>query len=318
MCLGTVGAYDVGRPLAVWATLMRCTRFRLLLVVAVVVLAVTAAACTTRADPLSLVVGVGSTDEQRVLAALTAAAVEQAGMAVEVVSGLGDTVGLRNAATEGVVDLYWDYTGAAWALALDLPQPPPDPQESYERVARADAQHGLVWLEPSTVNATLALFVPAGALPEPPDNTLTWLAGELSAGGRALCADADFLERAAGYGALAAEYAIETDRVQTIPAGEAKAVAWAAEGRCFAALATATSGAAVRNGLAAVVDDQRVFPAFIAAPVATEEAFGHHPRLAGALAAVTDRLSTPALARMNAQVLAGEDPEDLAAAFLRG
>jgi osmoprotectant transport system substrate-binding protein len=261
----------------------------------------------------TITLGVGSTEEQRVLAALTIAALDRAGIAVEPRTELGGTRRLRQEARRGTIDLYWDYTGAAWALGLGQQGPPADPRESYERVRDSDAGQGLLWLDPTQANATLALFVRAAN--RPADGTLTALARELSAGGKRLCADPDFIDRPAGYEALADEYAIR----QLIPlrrANEHEAIAAVADGTCLAGLATATAGEAVRAGLVPVTDDQQVFPAFIVAPVARADVLKRLPEIAGALRPITGALTTASLAQLNAQLIGGADPQALAEGFL--
>ena len=265
-------------------------------------------------ESAELVLGVGSTHEQQVLAALSMVALDRTGTAVDLAPDLGSTVDLRRAATSGEVDLWWDYTGAAWALGLGEQGPPADPVESFERVREADAERGFTWLAPTAANATLALFVRAADLVGE-QATLSWLAGELSGGRGALCADPDFLARPAGYAALAQVYSIQVDRVPQVGLGELKAIASTAAGSCFAALATATSGEAAAAGLAPVADDQRLFPAFIAAPVAAAT-LSDVPEVARALEDLAARLGTDVLRDLNARVVAGEDPRAVAEAFL--
>ncbi|MGH8910737.1 MAG: glycine betaine ABC transporter substrate-binding protein [Egibacteraceae bacterium] len=258
--------------------------------------------------------GVGSTDEQRVLAALTITALTRAGIPVaQPRTELGGTQGLRQEARRGGIDLYWDYTGAAWSLGLGQQNPPADPRESYERVAEEDAAQGLVWLAPSGANATLALFVRAADRPE--GGTMTELARELSAGGRRLCADPDFIDRPAGYSALAEEYSIRA-LVPLRRASEPESIAAVADGSCFAGLATATSGEARRAALVLIADDQRVFPAFIAAPVVRADVLAQRPALAQALAPLAAALTTDRLATLNAQLIGNTDPVTIAEAFL--
>lgn len=282
---------------------------------ALAAVALLAAGCTQPAPERgrAVKIGVGSTDEQRVLAALTIAALDQAGIVAEPRTELGGTRRLRQEARRGTIDLYWDYTGAAWALGLGQQGPPADPGESYERVRDADARQGLMWLDPTQANATLALFVRAADQPQ--DGTLTALARDLSTGGKRLCADPDFIDRPAGYEALADEYSIR----QLIPlrrASEREAIAAVADGTCLAGLATATSGEATRAGLVPVADDQRVFPAFIVAPVARADVLERLPEIAEALRPVTTALTTSSLSKLNAQLVTGADPQALAEAFL--
>lgn len=265
-----------------------------------------------------VVVGVGSTVEQQVLAALTVVALEQAGYAPAVVTGLGDTVSLRRRARSGAIDLYWDYTGAAWALGLGQENPPADPRESYERVREQDLQNGLTWLDPTDANATLAFFVRPEALPPEPPSGMGWLAGTLSAESETLCVDDDFRRRPGGLRQLATEhYPMSLERVSIVSADEERAVGHVASGRCFAGLATATSGSAHREGLVRVEDELRVFPAFVVAPVVRAGLLEEEPGVADALAPVVERLDTAALSELNAAA-ADTDPRELARAFLAG
>ena len=277
-----------------------------------------AAACARAGqEPGPVVLGVGSTAEQRMLAALTVVALDRAGVAVEARPDLGGTVGLRREALRGHIDLWWDYTGAAWALGMGEQAPPADAQESWERVRRADEDRGLTWLEPTAADATLALFVRAAELPpEGQPRGLSWLAGVLSRGEAKLCADADFARRSGGLDALAEAYAIDLNRLSVAAADEATAIGKVADGSCFAGLATATSGEARAAGLLPVADELGVFPAFVVAPVARAAALERHPAVAGALRSLAGVLDTRALGELNREVAAGRDPAGLAEAFL--
>jgi osmoprotectant transport system substrate-binding protein len=290
------------------------------LLVAAVVAAVAggiASACAEAGAVPAVVIGAGTTDEQRLLAALAQESVQRAGVPVEVRGGLGGTTGLRRQALADQVDLYWDYTGAAWTLGLRETAPPADPLESWERVREADADQGLRWLEASSANATFALVVRRDDLP-PADGQhgMGWLAGELSSGTRRLCADPDFIARVDGLDALAAEYGIDTAGMPRRAASEDEAIAAVRAGDCFAGLATATSGAARAAGLVPVDDELRVFPAFVIAPVVRAGSPADHGAVIAALRQVTAALDTATMARLNAQVVDGEDPAAVARRFL--
>jgi osmoprotectant transport system substrate-binding protein len=273
--------------------------------------------CTGSSSDEEVVVGVGATVEQRVLAAITAEALQRADIAVETEQSEGQTVALRRLARAGTIDLFWDYTGAAWALGLGEEVPHADPVESYERIRNADERTGLDWLSPTSANATLALFVRSEDLPAPEeDRSMTWLAGTLSSGQARLCADPEFLQSPVGLSALAVEYAINLDQVAQRPATEEQAIAAVAAGECFAGLATATSGRAALEGLVPVADVQSVFPAFVVAPVVHLSDAALRERVEAALAPVTSALDTATLARLNAEVVAGRDPAVVADSFL--
>jgi osmoprotectant transport system substrate-binding protein len=286
-------------------------------VAACVLLAALVAGCQRADAAPAVVIGVGSTDEQRVLAEVASAALNRAEIPTEVRTDLGGTLGLRRQALGDQIDLFWDYTGAAWALGLRESAPPADPVESWERVREADDAQGLRWLDPTRANATLALVVRESDLP-PPDaqRDLGWLAGELSSGQRRLCADADFMARDGGLLALAAEYGIDVAGVPKQAASEEEAVAAVRDGNCYAGLATATSGAARAADLVPVDDELRVFPAFVVAPVVRTGSPADTAQVVTALAPVSAALDTATLAGLNARAVMGEDPATIAASFL--
>lgn len=287
----------------------RCPR----LLLAVLLLAGACLPATSEPAP-TVVVGVGSSSEQRLLAALSIVALDRAGLTPEIRSDLGATVDLRREALRGNIDVFWDYTGAAWALGLHQQTPPADPTESYERVRRADEERDLTWLEPTEANATLALFVRQSAVPDDEPATLSWLSRGLA--GERLCADRDFIDRPGGLEDLARAYAFNLAEVELVAASEEQAIRRVAAGRCFAGLATATSGMARQAGLTALSDDLIVFPAFVVAPVARARALEQIPEIAAAFAPVVALLDTARLAALNAEVANGADPEQLAAEVL--
>ena len=292
-------------------------RRRRALVTAWVLCAVALAGCQRPDAAPAVVIGVGSTSEQQVLAAVAAEILRRADIPTAVRSDLGGTLGLRRQALGDQIDLFWDYTGAAWALGLRESAPPADPVESWERVREADERQGLRWLDATGANATLALVVRESDLP-PPDaqRDLGWLAGELSSGERRLCADADFMARDGGLLALAAEYGIDAAGVPKQAASEAEAVAAVRDGECYAGLATATSGAARAAGLVPVEDELRVFPAFVVAPVVRAGSPADVPEVVAALAPLSAALDTATLAALNARAVEGEDPAAIAASFV--
>lgn len=281
------------------------------------VLVLTGCAGASEEPRSAVMIGVGSTVEQRTLAGLARVALARAEIPSEISGDLGGTRDLRREAMRGRVDLFWDYTGAAWALGLGGQAPPADPTESWERVRSADEENGLEWLAPSDANATLGLFVRTADLPPPNEpRGMNWLAGVLSSGEERLCADPDFIARPDGVAAFAQEYAIDPDRLRSEPVAEVEAIEAVAAGRCFAALATATSGIAHNAGLSHVADELSVFPAFVVAPVVREGSPADVAEVREALVSVTRRLDTWTLAVLNAEVESGADPETVAEQFL--
>jgi osmoprotectant transport system substrate-binding protein len=278
-----------------------------------VLVVVLASSCADAADQSTVVrVGSGSTAEQQLLAALGAEVLERAGFDTVVQPALGDTTAVRAAALDGRIDVYWDYSGAAWTLALRLTSPPVDPQESFEAVAAEEDANGLLWLTRSGADARLAFFVPAEIRPEGTEGSLTWLAGRLGAEDGTVCADAEYFTAPAGYAYLADTYAIATDGVRTRDTSEEDAIAGTATGRCTTALAAATSGEASAAGLTPLIDDQGVFPSLVVAPVVVESGRADGSAQRAVLEDLATSLTTEDLALMNAQVVEGVPVADVA------
>lgn len=279
-----------------------------------------AGACNRADAPSGVTIGTGATAEQRLLAALTVEALQRAGIAVDGLEEVGDTRDLHEAARRGEIDLFWDYSGAALSLELLRQQAPPTaPEESFERAAEADQERDdLRWLGPTGANATLALFVRPGDVPEA-ERTLTLLSRRLSEGGHALCADREFIDRPEGLASLAEEYSISLEALRPIPASEDEATALVAGGECFAGLATATAGTARNAGLVPVADDLQVFPAFVVAPVVRGPTQERIPSLSAALELVVAQIdSTERLRELNARVESGIEPQTVAEEALGG
>lgn len=278
-------------------------------------LCVTACADPQQGDP-PVRIGAGSTTEQQVLAALTTELLRRNEVAAEITPELGDTVAVRDQAIDGRIDVYWDYSGAAWALSLGLPAPPINPQESFEVVANEEAENGLRWLGPTPIDASLSFFVQAARVPTDQDATLSWLAGQFGDTGAALCADEQYLAAPSGYAYLVETYAIAPDQVTTRAAEENVALTGTASGECLAGLASATSGLAHTLDLQPLDDDLGVFPALVIAPVVTAQGRGDEPEIIAILERLAGALTVQALADLNGQALDGTPIDELAASYL--
>jgi osmoprotectant transport system substrate-binding protein len=107
---------------------------------------------------VSVTVGSKEFTEQRIVGQMAVAALEAAGAQVTDQTGLTGTETVRTALENGEVDMYWEYTGTGWITILQNDEMLEDAEAYYTRVAEADAENGIVWLEPSEVNNTYAFF----------------------------------------------------------------------------------------------------------------------------------------------------------------
>jgi osmoprotectant transport system substrate-binding protein len=264
-------------------------------------------------------VAAGPDAESTLLGHVMAALLEAGGLPAEVVP-FADARDARRALDLGEVEARIGYTGEAWLETMGRADPPGDPIESFRAVRDHDAQAGIVWLRPvfsddpmgPPANATFAFVVQGPPSVDADLRTMSQLAARLSAQPDALvCVDREFAERPDGLSAVLSVYSVRSDR-PFLAADPADAVLGVAAGECLAGLTTATDGDAWRSGLHPLVDDLRVFPAFVPLPQVREDALAVRPGLGPALGPMAANLSTRMLGRLNARVRAGDPVDDIA------
>lgn len=309
---GTTCRYDiVWQPVCMMRAVPRL--LPLTLVVAAAVLVTACQAPEPVDDQLPQVrIASGPDDETRMLAQLAATMVSQGGFTVEIVPFM-DGRDARQALELGEVDIGIGYTGEAWLDVLGRPDPPSDPLAGWQAVRDHDVDNGLVWLRPRfeegldqpPANATFAFVVQGPPSIDADIATMSQLAARLSARPEALvCVDREFAERPDGLAAVLLAYSVRSDR-PFLGADPAEAVLGVAAGECIAGLTTATDGAAWLNGLYPLIDDLRVFPAFVPVPVVRAILIDGYPEIRSLLEPMTTGLSTQGLGTMNARVRAG-------------
>jgi osmoprotectant transport system substrate-binding protein len=293
----------------------------------IAVLLLVATACTAvgaDADPTEepaepVRVGSGPDDETVRLAQVMVELLELAGLPAEPVP-FTDARDVRQALEFGAIDLRPAYTGEAWLESLGRADPPGDPQASFVAVRDHDRREGVLWLRPRfgegpsepPANATFA-FVVAGPPAVNADlRTMSQLAARLSEQPEArICVDREFADRADGLQAVLSAYSVRSDR-PFLAADPGEAVLGVVAGDCLAGLTTATDGAAWRAGASPLIDDLRVFPAFVPLPQLGQEAADARPAIRVAVAPMAAQLTTELLGRWNARVAGGEPVEVVA------
>jgi osmoprotectant transport system substrate-binding protein len=262
----------------------------------------------------------GPDAEATLLAHVLATMLERNGIDAEVVA-FSSARDARQALELGEVELRPAYTGETWLETLGRADPPGDPRESYAAVRRHDEAEGLVWLRPrfgdgideAPANATFAFVVAGPPAVDADLRTMSQLAARLSEQPEArVCVDREFGSRPDGLRAVLAAYSVRSGR-EYLAADPQEAVAGVLAGDCLTGLTTATDGAAWAAGLVPLVDDLRVFPAFVPLPQVREDAIVARPEIRMAVTPMAAQLTTALLGRWNAQVLRGELLEAVAA-----
>ena len=285
-------------------------------VLAVACSAAPAAAPTSSASPSGPAIRVGTADdaESRLLAHVMADLLEAAGIPASV-DTFADAQATRQALELRAIDAAPGYTGEAWLEVLNRADPPGDPQSSFATVEQYDRErHDIVWMRPSfedgglsapPANATFAFVVQGFPSINADLQTMSRLAARLSEQPDALvCVDKEFARREDGLKAVWSAYGVGLGR-EVVAASPEDAVRGVRAGDCIAGLTTATDGGAWLAGQRPLIDDLRVFPAFVVTPVLTGEIRDRRPAVLSALGPMPAQLTTRMLGQWNAQVVAG-------------
>lgn len=270
-------------------------------------------------DPVPVRVAAGPDAEATLLAHVMVALLELGGLPADVVV-FTDARDSRQALELGDVDVRPGYTGEAWLEVLGRADPPGDPQASYAAVREHDEAQGIWWLRPRfaegidqpPANATFTFVVQGPPGVNADLRTMSQLAARLSEQPDVpVCVDREFGTRPDGLRAVLEAYSVRSDRT-FLGADPEQAVLGVAAGDCIAGLTTATDGRAWLAGQRPLVDDLRVFPAFVPLPQIRLEALEERPAIRVALGPMAAQLTTALLGEWNARVQAGEPMEEVA------
>jgi osmoprotectant transport system substrate-binding protein len=269
-------------------------------------------ACGTRKN---IRVGSKNFTESFVIAEIYSQALERSGLAVDRRFNLGSTQIALAAMRRGDIDLYPEYTGTAAIDVLHLP-PMHDPIQLYRTVAREFAErYDLFWLTPSPMNDSQGLAVTSDFAKRERIETLSQLAPVASR--FRLATIQEFVVRPDGIPGLQKLYGGFVFReVRTYDiALKYRALL---EGKADVASAFTTDGAIAVERLTVLRDDRRLWPPYNVAPVVRRQTLQTQPHVARILDRVSPAITDTVARQMNAAVESGQDPADVAAAFLKG
>lgn len=107
-----------------------------------------------------IIVGSKEFTEQLILGAISIYALENAGFEVVDQTNLAGTQVARTALETDEIDMYWEYTGTAWLVALGHEEPLTDSEEAYQKVSQEDLEkHNLIWLDYAPFDNTYTLMM---------------------------------------------------------------------------------------------------------------------------------------------------------------
>jgi len=223
----------------------------------------------------------------------------------------GNTATTRNALLDARIDLYPEYSGNVMFLFPDAKLSPTigrNATRSWYQGQRLDAPNAIVWLRPAPANNTFALALPKTLAEHEKLRTMSDLARYLNAGGKfKLAATFEFLTRDDRLKAFEQTYGFKLEKSQTLitsggSSSETQEAAALGVGGVNAALTNRTDGALEKYELIPLIDDKAAVAVYAPLITVRREVLSRSPEIKTLIAAVWDKLNTPTLIRLNAQV----------------
>ncbi|WRZ22182.1 glycine betaine ABC transporter substrate-binding protein [Streptomyces sp. NBC_00243] len=258
--------------------------------------------------------------EQLILGAIMGIAFEAAGAEVLDRTGIQGSIGAREAVKSGDADGMYEYTGTAWITYLGNSEPITDPQKQWEAVRDADANNGITWLPPSTLNNTYALAMNQSNFKKYGTKTLSDVAAlaKSDPGAVTLCVESEFANRADGLPGMQKAYGmnIPTGNVTQMDTGII--YTQVAKGTCTYGEVFTTDGRIKSMNLEVMADDKKFFPNYNVAPEINSKALKKYPAIAEVLDPITKKLNNTVAQTLNAKVdVDGEDPHQVALDWMK-
>lgn len=269
----------------------------------------------------SITVGSKQFTEQLILGYMAIMALEEAGASVDDQTGLAGTLVVREALEAGEVDLYWEYTGTAWADIFGEDEVIADGGELHSTVADRDLEeNGIVWGERGDFENAYALAQNTETADEFGVSTLSDLAA-LSADSpedATLCIAEEFAGRADGFPGMSEHYDMQIpDNNVTILAEGIIYNEVAEGGDCNFGMVFTTDGRISALDLEVLEDDESFFPEYNPAITIREEVHEEYPELQELMDEVMATIDTETMQELNLQVdEEGLLPEEVAEEWL--
>lgn len=250
----------------------------------------------------AVVIGSKAFTEGYIVSTLASLAIEAAGIPVRERFGVGSMIA-RQALLGGQIDLYPEYTGTAHTLFHRSTERITEPQRLYATVRETDRDQGVVWLERSGIDNTYALALRKADAARI-GTTLSQLARFVRRHPSALRfgVDHEFYRRPDGFQAMLAYYDIPLpdDRIATMDIG--LSFESIERGQIDVAMVYSTDGKLIQYELVVLEDDRRFFPVYELCFNLRAATLARRPELRPLLNAVTDRLDTATMQRLNYEV----------------
>ncbi|MCT9095579.1 glycine betaine ABC transporter substrate-binding protein [Haloarchaeobius sp. HME9146] len=257
----------------------------------------------------SITVGSKQFTEQEVLGYLAVEALK-ANTDVDVNDkvGLGGSVTNFEALKSGQTDMYWEYTGTAWAtLPPKHSKVITDPEKIQQKVeSEFESEHDITLLDRAPFNNTYVLCVRKQWAEDTGVTSISDYATYLQDGNtdHTLVMDAEFQEREDGWPGLIEHYDFADAAKQLNVKNVSPALGYQIVGEKEAAVTMGfnTNPKILKFDLQSLEDDKGFFPVYNPAPMVRQPALEENPSIEEPLNEVANALSTDTIRSLNRKV----------------
>lgn len=257
------------------------------------------------ASEKKVVIGGKNFTEQYILAEMAKLLMERNGFNVELKTGVGSTV-LRRSLENNQVDLYYEYTGTSYTVYnkqndRDIMT---NREKCYEWVRKADAEKGLVWLDPVKFNNTYNLIMRKDHAEKTGITTISDLSGYIREhpDGLVIGLGAEFYERPDGFKPLMKLYDFTVPYKKIKKMDDGLVYKALKDKKVDVSMGFATDGRIAALGFINLQDDKSYFPIYNPAPVVREEVLKKYPEIRDILKPISEKLTTNEMQKLNAMV----------------
>lgn len=268
----------------------------------------------------SLTVSSKSFTEQKILGYLTVEALKS-NTDVEVVNkvGLGGSVTNFEALKSGESDLYWEYTGTAWAtLPPKHDKVITDPEEIYSKVkSEFESEYDITFLERAPFNNTYVLLTRSQWADDNGVSSLSDFASWVNDGNTdtTVVMNAEFQERDDGWPGVTEHYGFADAASELNVRNVSSSLTYKVVGQGDAALGSGfnTNPKIPKFDLTSLEDDENFFPVYNPVPMVRQDALDANEAITEPLNEVAASLSTDTIRSLNRKVsIDGEDASTVA------
>ncbi|TKB07020.1 glycine betaine ABC transporter substrate-binding protein [Desulforhopalus sp. IMCC35007] len=273
------------------------------------------------ASEKNLIVGGKNYTEQLLLPELASILLGQAGFNVTLKTGVGSVIA-RKSLENAQFDLYYEYTGTAYTLYYEQKDTATMtvPEKVYEWVKKADAEKGLVWLDPVKFNNTYTLMMNKAEAEELGIKSISDLGVYVTDNPDKLifALDSEFWERPDGFKGIMEMYNFKLPPKQVKKMSVGLTYQALKEGLVNSAMGFATDGRIAAFGFVNLDDDKSFFPVYNPVPVVRKEVLDMYPEIVTILKPLADNLTTEEMQQLNMAVDVDHKPvHDVAMDWLK-